>query len=96
MSLHPLLYRTCPKKAKKPIYSSVRVGRFGTKKMVLFLAIESGSCLKQNVVFTANTPSKLQVKRAVAPVELCVEGKNLACQNIVFTRKTTTAVLGKL
>ena len=46
--------------------------------------------------FTANTPSKLQVKRAVAPVELYVEGKNLACQNIVFTRKTTTAVLGKL
>ena len=39
---------------------------------------------------------KPQVKRAVAPDELCVEAKSLACQNIVFTRKTTTQVFGKL
>jgi hypothetical protein len=66
------------------------------KKMGLFLAIGNGICPLQRAVFTANTPSKPQVKRAEALEELCVEVKNPAYQSSVFTRKTITQVFGKL
>jgi len=72
------------------------VGRFGTKKMGLFLAIVNGFCLQRAAVFIASTPSEPQVKKPVALEELCVEGMSPACPKSVFTRKTITQVFGKL